>query len=435
MAIDDVVFRGKGCPMKPKQQAAASLPDAKTLMTMAPIISAIGLALFGMSPGCDTTKLPEIVQSIRPGGQNSAQSPQPNTGQPPYIWPTSRPNSNPAPPQDAQFPQQIPQQSIPINPQAPPSSGFNTYQMAFWNMENFFDDHDDGRKTKGDEEYDSWLSRNPQMLQLKLQKLTEGLLSLNGGKGPDIVACAEIESPRSAQLLQQTLNAKLDPSLHYTNVVMIEIKNAGRHIAPAILTRLPVDGRRTKLLGSRQRILKTHVVVGQRELTIIVGHWTSRLMGGADKRMEYAKTIYGECNSIYHANPKADIIVCGDFNDDPIDPSVIDGLHSTNNFQAALAGNNGHLVLYNIFGNWTHNSGFGTLYYKGWNLFDQFHVSPGMLDREGWNCDPASVRIGNHLAKPNDPARHPWRFGGEKDTGPRGYSDHFPVTIQLRAAP
>ena len=77
----------------------------------------------------------------------------------------------------------------------------------------------------------------------------------------------------------------------------------------------------------------------------------------------------------------------------------------------------------------------GTLYYQGWNHFDHIIVSPGMLDGQGWSCDPSSARIVNHLTKPGDKNHRPWRFGGEKDTGPRGYSDHFPVTARLIARP
>src|SRR6266446_101970 len=64
-----------------------------------------------------------------------------------------------------------------------PSDG---YLFCFWNMENFFDDKNDGRKGPGDKEYDGWFANNPSILKLKLTKLSEALLKLNGGKGPDI---------------------------------------------------------------------------------------------------------------------------------------------------------------------------------------------------------------------------------------------------------
>src|SRR4051794_26684083 len=59
--------------------------------------------------------------------------------------------------------------------------------FCLWNVENFFDDVDDGRKGPGDKEYDPWLANHPEMLKLKLDKLTEALLKMNDGKGPDII--------------------------------------------------------------------------------------------------------------------------------------------------------------------------------------------------------------------------------------------------------
>ena len=64
---------------------------------------------------------------------------------------------------------------------------------------------------------------------------------------------------------------------------------------------------------------------------------------------------------------------------------------------------------------------------------DQILVSPGMFDAQGWSVDASSTRVVNHLTKPGDKNRRPWRFGGEKDSGPRGYSDHFPVSARLIA--
>ena len=189
--------------------------------------------------------------------------------------------------------------------------------------------------------------------------------------------------------------------------------NNGRHIAPAILTRLPVAADRTKAVGNRQRILEGHVVVDGHDLTLIVGHWTSRLPSktgnGSDKRMEYAEKMYGEANAIYHANPKADILLCGDFNDNPTDPSVTQGLHSVGD-PRLLASPDGHLRLLGLFDNWRPNAGYGTLYYLvAGTCSTQFHVSPGMLgrlrDSSLRSCDPTTARnSAAYLAQPSDPA-------------------------------
>src|SRR3984893_16232797 len=148
------------------------------------------------------------------------------------------------------------------------SSPSDGYLFCFWNMENFFDDKNDGRKGPGDKEYDGWVAKNPSILKLKLTKLCEALLKLNGGIGPDILAMAEVESVRAGELLQNALNEKIaDPSQHYTNLLMKEV-SSGRHIATAILTRLPVVKNKTRLQGKRQRILEGHIVVNDRELVV-----------------------------------------------------------------------------------------------------------------------------------------------------------------------
>lgn len=311
------------------------------------------------------------------------------------------------------------------------SGGVRDVSFCFWNVENLFDDKDDGRTQPGDKEYDGWLAHNPLILRDKLAKVADGILATNGGKGPDILGMCEVESIRAAQLLQQTLNDRLDPALHYTNLLMKEV-STGRHIAPVLLTRLPVRGDHTQLLNSRLRILKTVVVVDGKELNVIVSHWSSRLQQTAVKsRADYADKIYGVCNAMYNSDPSVDFLICGDFNDTPTDPSVTDHLHATADSSAVMSGP--PLRLYNLMAAKDPAAGHGTHYYRGnWFIFDQIIVSPGMLDNVAWNCDPSSVKTFNRLARPDDRAQKPWRYGGEKETGPRGYSDHFPVTVRLR---
>jgi hypothetical protein len=87
-------------------------------------------------------------------------------------------------------------------------SGGGTVVLCHWNMENLFDDRDDKRR-QPDEEYDSWFVNDPEARKLKYQRLTEALLKLNNGVGPDIVVGNEIESYRAAELLKDSLNANL----------------------------------------------------------------------------------------------------------------------------------------------------------------------------------------------------------------------------------
>jgi endonuclease/exonuclease/phosphatase family metal-dependent hydrolase len=321
---------------------------------------------------------------------------------------------------------------------APPTAeaagaGQTTQQTEFvfchWNVENFFDDKNDGRTGPGDKEYDHLFAEHPELLKLKLAKLTEAILKMNAGKGPDILSIVEVESLRAAELLQKALNEKLrDPKLHYEYILMKEVAG-GRHIAPAILTRLPVVKDRTRLLGNRQRILEGRVVVNGHELILFASHWTSRLQDGKKGRADYADKIYGAANAIFRSNPAADFLVSGDFNDDPADDSVTQHLHAIGDPQAVRSSDSLHL--FNLFAGKDPKQ-FGTHYYKQWHIFDQILVSPGMLDKKGWSCDPQSISVFNELHRDKDKLKRPWRFGSEHEKGERGYSDHFPVQVRLR---
>lgn len=307
------------------------------------------------------------------------------------------------------------------------------YLFCFWNVENLFDDKDDGRKQAGDKEYDPWMAKNHPVLAQKLANHCQALLSLNEGKGPDILAVCEVENVRAAQLLQAALNQRLgDPRLHYKPPVMQEV-SVGRHIAPAILTRLPLVNEKNKGFGSRFRMVQGTVAVGQRELVVLASHWTSRLQEGNEKgRAEYADQLYANFVALHRHNPAVDLLICGDFNDTPQDVSVTQHLHASADRQAVLRSGN-QPILYNLFADKDPGKGFGTHSYSSkWYIFDQIVVSPGLLDNQGWTCDPASARTVNTLVRPGDKQGRPWRFGTEKDQMPRGFSDHFPVTVRLQ---
>ncbi len=299
--------------------------------------------------------------------------------------------------------------------------------FCFWNVENFFDDQDDKRGT-ADEPYDNWFATERQALEQKLDHLCRVLLKMNDGRGPDILALVEVESVRAAELLKDALNQRLNnPVLNYRHVLMKNL-HAGRHIAPAIITRLPAYADRTKLLGKRQRILEGHIQLHGHELVVLATHWTSRLTDEkGDARARYADQIYGAFRAMHSTNPDVDVLICGDFNDPPDAESVTKHLHAA----AKLGGRSSGPRLLNLLADKDPDE-YGTHYYRRWWIFDQIVVSPGMLEDAGWRCDPQSLHVERSLHRDRDKQRRPWRFGDHNDKGPRGYSDHFPVTVRLR---
>ncbi|MFO0930346.1 MAG: hypothetical protein U0736_25515 [Gemmataceae bacterium] len=305
------------------------------------------------------------------------------------------------------------------------------YLFCFWNVENLFDDVDDARKARGDREYDAYFAGDPAALRQKLANLADVLLGMNAGRGPDILAVAEVESERAVELLQEALNGRLtDPALHYTGRAFAD-PSGGRNISTALLTRLTVEHDRTRLLGRRQRILEARVRVGASPLVVIASHWGSRVSDKAGtSRANYADAIYGRFNRLVHANPAVDLLVCGDFNDNPDDVSVVAHLHATGDLAAVRAAR--EPLLYNPFAP-LYARGTASHYYgRKAYLFDQVCLSPGLLDSEGWSYIDGSAAI---VAERADRQGRPIRFGGSADKRPlavRGASDHFPVTVRLR---
>jgi endonuclease/exonuclease/phosphatase family metal-dependent hydrolase len=231
---------------------------------------------------------------------------------------------------------------------------------------------------------------------------------------------------RAAELLKEALNKRLPAELQYQQVLMKEV-SSGRHIAPAIITRLPVEADRTQLLDNRRRILEGHFAVNGHDLVVIASHWTSRVSDEeGEGRDKYAKVIYGRFRAMYEKNKAVDLLICGDFNDTPDAESVVKYLHATTDAKHVRPG--GPPALLALF---KERQDLGTHYYNGhWYTFDQVVVSPGLLEESGWTVEPQTARIVNDLTA--DRKGRPWRFGNPRDEGPRGSSDHFPVTVRLR---
>lgn len=331
-----------------------------------------------------------------------------------------------------------------VEPTEPPQSATvapGTVAFMFWNVENLFDDKDD-RRNSIDDPYDDWFAEDAAARKLKFDHLTEIILKQNGGNGPDILACVEVESLRAAELLRDALNAKVPAGkAKYEHVAMKELAaNAGRFMAPCVISKLPLDPARTKLLGTNNlRVLETHVVANGAELTLVASHWTSqRSDDGTRKgsgRDKYAHVIHEQYERYLTAKGDADVLVCGDFNDDPESDAVANVLHVSGDRAAVTAAARPARLLGLLSGKPLDR--FSTLYYdrdRTHSIFDQVAVSPGMLDATGWGCDPDTVAVPTDgMSRAGKVARRPWRFGDRNDKAvERGYADHFPVTVNLR---
>ena len=168
-----------------------------------------------------------------------------------------------------------------LKPIASEDAGGGDYLFCFWNTENFFDNHVNGWKNEPDKAFDRWFAEDKAAFEQKVKNLTAVLAALNDGKGPDILALAEVEADsEAAAALVESLNKAIKPDTPPYKHILKKNPHGGRNIVTTILTRLPVVADRTQLLGKRHRILEGHIEVGGQDLAILATHWTSRLRQG-----------------------------------------------------------------------------------------------------------------------------------------------------------
>lgn len=318
---------------------------------------------------------------------------------------------------------------LPRNAPAP-SAPAEGYVFCTWNVENLFDDTDDPHNHDDDED---WFAHHPELVREKVGLLAEALVRQNDGRGPDILAVVEVENRRAVELLRDALNARLPTEWRYDSIVHHD-NITGRRIEPAIVTRLGVDERRTRSFGVR-RILEAHLDAGGAPLTVLASHWTSRLRGDSEgKREAYADTLYHRVLALTNEDPAADILLAGDFNDEPDDPSLRDHLHTTGDPAQVREGAD-PLPLLDLTERLDPDHD-GTYFQAGrWEILDHIVAAPGLLDPVGWMILSNSIQTENPPELRFGRTGRPWRFGGPSNRNPRGPSDHFALTVRLKTQP
>ncbi len=168
----------------------------------------------------------------------------------------------------------------------------------------------------------------------------------------------------------------------------------------------------------------------------MVAHWPSRL--GGKEASEFKRIAVGEqmrriADSVLRINPATHVVAMGDFNDDPTDPSLAEGLGARGRVKELAEGD-----FFNPFTE-MYKAGLGTLAYgDAWNLFDNIVVTENLVRGNDGGLKlqkaPGSKYYGNifkqyyMLQREGQYKGYPLRtFVGNNFQG--GYSDHFPVYI------
>jgi len=146
--------------------------------------------------------------------------------------------------------------------------------------------------------------------------------------------------------------------------------------------------------------------------------------------MYVARVLRSKVDSVFSKNIKANIVIVGDFNDDPTDKSIMKVLKAKNIASTTYPG-----MLYNLSYK-KFKAGDGSYYYsreKKWNMLDQIIVSGNLFnDREELRLngyDACIFRADWLMFENSDGVKQPSRTKGRSYYG--GYSDHLPVYLNL----
>jgi predicted extracellular nuclease len=306
--------------------------------------------------------------------------------------------------------------------------------IAFWNVENFFDTLN--TNGKNDEEFSPASKKhwNSERYQTKVLHLAQVIGDMNNKRGPDILGMAETETK---EVVTDLVNSSIK-NLKY-NVVRIQSPDE-RHISTALIYKsdrfnlLNAVGDTVHLDNNHPTRLILHVSLltnNNDTLHVFVNHWPSRL-GGEDaseiNRVAAAKTLRASVDALLNTNPSANIIIMGDFNDEPDNNSIKRNLNAE---EFICDSANFSYSLHNLAWEKKRN-GEGTLkYHDQWDLLDQIIVSSADIQsaHQSFNylCGSFTIFKPEYMVETDAKfAGSPLpTYGGNKYLA--GYSDHFPV--------
>ncbi len=314
----------------------------------------------------------------------------------------------------------------------------HTYQIAFWNLENLFDIEDSPRRT---EKLQRAIGRDIRgwtqaLLDRKVSQLASVIRQMNGGNGPDILGCCEIENAHVMELLVQAL-APLGRNYQIAHADMQDrrgidvgfIYDSGLFTNEAVFSHFIVKRTATRDL------LQVNFRTQQGRLLVLVGnHWPSRTSGKLDSdgyRFMAGETLAYFHERIWQVHGKdTPVLAMGDFNDEPYDRSLTDYARSNRDKTKVIRSTSPRFLnlMWPLMG-----MDNGTHYFNNFpNVLDQFLADKNMLKSNS----PIKVKAADvQIFQPTEmvgggsyPA--PMRYGGMgKTVDENGFSDHYPIIV------
>lgn len=320
------------------------------------------------------------------------------------------------------------------------SDGPPTLRAVFYNVENLFDTYKD--TLKNDEEFipqgiRAWHYKR---FLKKVQDLGKTLVAVGEWEAPGIIGLCEIENRFVLnQLLKNSALSRLNyqvvhyesPDTRGIDVAMFyrHDKFKKLHSEPLKVAFPGPDARPT-----RDILYVKGIALNTDTLHVFVNHWPSKYGGVmATEPLRHFTGAYlkSKADSILRHDPHANILLMGDFNDEPNEASMTQHLKArldTNGIQRG--------ELYNLMAPFYTRANVGTHKFReNWSVIDQFVVSSALINSKGkLAIHPRSAFIYSaEFLLEDDPThtgKRPFRtYSGMTYAG--GYSDHLPIVVDF----
>lgn len=313
---------------------------------------------------------------------------------------------------------------------------FDSIKVVSYNVENLFDCIDDS--LTNDTEYLPGNIRgwNYTRYKTKIDHIARVICNIGGWNPPAIIGLCEVESDKCLRDMTRYSGMK---NLGYRYIHYESPDARGVDVAllyqPSLYKIQASKPIKVQLAGdikTRDILYAKGTLINKDTLHIFVCHFPSRLGGeleSEDKRNEAAGTLKLHTDSILKAQPMANILVMGDFNDYPTSESIQHTLAAINPESTEKKSNT---YLYNM-ATPLHADGKGTHKDSGeWGMLDQIIVSGNLLNGKQLECGKCKVYDADFLLEKdmNYLGKKPFRtYNGMQYQA--GYSDHLPVYIDM----
>jgi len=321
-----------------------------------------------------------------------------------------------------------------------------TLTILTWNVENLFDDVDNGSEYREYKPGDTWTTRDFHQRMVQLSRVIEAAVP----GGPDVVLLQEVEN----QNVLATWNSRFLKNFGYKTVLAAPSPGAA---TIGILSRFPLSDyrlhRHDREGASPGRPITEMVIqTPGGAIRIFNNHWKSK-SGGADEteplRRAAAEALNQRLNEL--SSQDYPVILGGDFNESHDEfylrgAAIITALMAPEPVKELSEEERRLcLVIYpltsgilpggvspppedppELYTPWPLMEG-GTYHYSGnWERIDNFFLSGDLRDGRGWEWEDTAV------------IREPWMLtargtprGWNRETG-EGFSDHLPLLLSLR---